>query len=166
MLLRGEYEIFVDLGAYIGYFSIIASKYCKKVIAYEAAPLFYGLLLHNTKFKDNVECKYAFVGNEDSIPKINKTIFRMADVRCVEEYNIPVVTLDNELLKYKDKKMLIKMDIEGGEKNALLGAKELLKYDNIHWHVDIHPYATTEKEIFGFFKNRKRNGHAFLCHKE
>jgi len=165
-LLTGSYDVFVDVGSYIGYFALIEAMFAKKTIAYEANPILYGILLNNCKFHSNVECKYSYVGKRGDIPKIPTNPFQMVDVRAPHEYNIPVVTLDDELLKYKGKKMFIKMDIEGGEKNALLGATELLKCDNIDWQVDIHYHTNTEQEIFDFFPNKLRRGHHFLCHKE
>lgn len=160
LLTYGNYNMFIDVGAFVGYFSVIAANKCKKVIAYEAHPFYFGLLQYNTKFQFNVDCRYAYIGNENSIPTVGDE-FDMVEVFDKNKYNIPVVTLDEELAQFKEENILIKMDIEGGEMNALLGATELLKHDNIHWHIDIHYHSWTEEDIFKFFEGRERIGHIF-----
>jgi len=153
---NGDYEVFIDVGAYVGYFSIMASHFCKEVIAYEAQPLFYGFLLNNTRTLSNIECKYNWVSNKGDIPKMAHP-FLLANVHSGTEYNVKVVTLDDELLHLKDKKVLIKMDIEGNELKALKGSLEILKCKNIHWFIDVHMGALTGLEmedLLPFFEGR------------
>ena len=143
-------------------FTIAASYNCKKVIAYEASPFIFGILLYNTKFLKNVKCNYAWVGCDKSVPKIGKeNNLYMTRVWETEEYNVPVVSLDKELhwsSEWLYPKMLIKMDIEGSEYDALEGATKLLKAPHIHWIVEIHEVPKLnlkEAMVLEYFKERE-----------
>jgi len=152
-----DYDVFVDIGAYIGFFSVIASNFCKKVITYEANPWFFGLTLDNMKFLPNVECRYCWVSNNGDIPIIG-TSFQMVGNTTdpnYKKYNVPVVTIDDELIPLKDEKMLIKMDIEGSEEKALQGASEIIKQSNIHWFIDVHEPNIKVENIMNFFQDRE-----------
>jgi FkbM family methyltransferase len=172
MLESGKYDIFVDLGASMGLFSQVAAHHCQYVIAYECHPLFYGLLLNNMKFHENVECKYKYVGLEGDDPLIDtENVIRLVSEKVIPTkipYYIEVVELDNEL--YYDvypkgddycniltRLTLIKLDVEGAELNVLEGAKRLLRRENVHWIIDVHidiPGITLDK-VRGYFPNRK-----------
>jgi len=156
LLERDEYGLFVDCGAYIGAFTIVGASHCEKVIAYEASPFLYGILLFNLRFKMNTECKYAWVGNKIQIPKSKEEDLQMVTTQRDFEYNIPIVELDSEILPFKDSKILLKMDIEGNEVEALKACPEILKLPNIDWVIDIHIHRqkVTKEEVLGFFYNK------------
>ena len=157
MLETQEYDTFIDVGAYTGLFSQVAAHNCKFVLAYEAHPFFYGVLLNNMKFYNNVKCKYAFVSNKGDIPKIDKDNFMgMVVVKNDNiSYNIPVLTLDDELSSLTNSKILIKLDVEGSELKVLEGSEKLLKNPNVYWIIDVHPPRGVEVEdVEEFFKGR------------
>jgi len=157
MTQSNKYDLFVDCGAYIGLYSFVAASHCKKVIAYEAAPFLFGILLFNMRFKKNVNCKYAWVGNKGQIPMQKEEDFGTVTAGRLCEYNIPVVELDNEMIPFitSYKNILIKMDIEGSELEALKGCKELVQLPNIHWIIDVHKQANvTHMDVLKFFRNR------------
>ena len=158
-----QYDIFIDIGAYVGLFTVMGSFNCKKVIAYEAAPFIFGILLYNTKYLKNVECRYAWVGNKESIPQIERGLYMVKRRSSIEwgstEYNIPVVELDNEILPLvnSDNRILIKMDIEGNEYKALKGCTLLIDKPQVHWIIEIHEIKKLNlniNEILKYFKNR------------
>lgn len=153
-----QYDIFIDIGAYVGLFTIIGSFNCKKVIAYEVAPFIFGILLYNTRSLKNVECRYAWVGNKKSIPKIDRGLYMVRRWSSIE-YNIPVVELDQEILPLVDenKKILIKMDIEGNEYEALKACILLIDKPQVHWIIEIHEIKKlnlNRDKILKYFKNR------------
>jgi len=171
LLENGKYECFVDVGAAFGLFPLIASHYCKKIIAYEALPFRFGLLLQNMAHLPKVECRYAYVSQKEDTPKMGDP-FQMVKRTDEESYNIPLVTLDEELnflipikappedcgckLKLpKPMRTLIKIDVEGNELKVLNGATELLKQPHIHWTIDVHPYQNVEiKDVKKYFIGR------------
>ena len=151
-----EYELFVDCGAYIGAFTMAGAFNCKKVISYEASPFLFGILLFNTRHKFNVDCRYAWIGKEGQIPMAKEEGLQMVTAHRSSKYNIPVVELDSLLDTVKNyDKVLIKIDIEGNELNALEKATELIKLYNIHWVIDCHhQHKIMPEDILKFFPNR------------
>lgn len=156
-LESGNYDTFLDVGAFHGYFSVIASNFCKVVKTYEANPFYFGIVLDNMKCLFNVECNYAFVGSEASKPCAPTSHDHLVVYRGVDKYNVPVVKLDDEL-QVVSEKVLIKLDVEGNEIDVLKGAKELCKNPNVHWCIDVHTqYDHVSHEIIRSFFDEKRN---------
>lgn len=149
----GNYDTFLDVGAAWGHFSIIASKHCKRVIAYEPQPMRYGFLLYNCRHLFNVDCRYEYVSCEGDIPTMGK-IQEMVELRHVKAYNVPVVTLDSLDIK-ENEKVLIKLDVEGNELKVLKNAKNLINKPNIDWIIDIHHnQGITNEQVLSQFPNK------------
>jgi FkbM family methyltransferase len=125
---------FLDIGAYNGdsalsfYFTFSP----KKIYAFEPQSRNFKILLENSKrISKNVispikkgvsnKIKTSNISNEFNTSKLTKN-------KKFEE--IEIITIDNFVFKNQIKKIdLIKMDIEGEETNALLGAKKtIIKY--------------------------------------
>lgn len=159
LLKTNDYGLFVDCGAFIGLYSLVASTHCEFVVSYEASSFLYGILLFNMRHCFNVFCKYAWVGLSDQIPTMKPNEYYMVTANRTEVYNIPVVELYNDIINIiisqpTGKKMLIKMDIEGNELYALKGARGLKDAYNIHWVIDVHVNVSPE-EIMDMFPHRK-----------
>lgn len=157
MLESKKYAVFLDVGAFVGFFSQIASHNCSYVCAYEAQPFFFGILLNNMKFFKNVDCEYKYVSCEGDIPKTDNNFMGLLTIDSDDfEYNIDVISLDEEWDVPKDYLMLIKMDIEGNELKALEGSKKLIESKNIHWIIDVHPPRGVElDDVKKYFTDRK-----------
>ena len=124
-------EIIIDIGAYTGdSISSFINEYgidCyKKIIAYEITPESIETLKNSTKYYPNIEIRKKAVINEERkvFINLNEESFSANKVENEGEEIVEGVTLDKDL---EDNPTLIKMDIEGGEAKALLGAKEKIE---------------------------------------
>ena len=138
--------IFLDVGANIGYCSLVASKKYEKVYAFEPIPENWELLVKSLKDNDiqNVEVIKKCVGNSESLEltafadnmggsrnientkKQNVSHMKVSSTRVYE-----VITLDSftESIESID---LIKIDVEGHELQVLQGfSKHITKCKNI-----------------------------------
>ena len=141
-VLREE-DLFVDVGANIGSYTILASAAVgAKTIAFEPARETFDRLIDNIRIngiESKVEAINKGVGEIDS-----KQIFSLSlldtknhilpndqfDICIKNKCEIEVVSLDNVL---KDKSpTFIKIDVEGYEKNVLLGSSKLLKNESLN----------------------------------
>jgi len=156
MLETKKYDIFLDVGAFVGLFSQVAAHNCKYVYAYEAQPIFYGILLNNMKFYNNVNCIYGYVSCKNDKPTINKNFMSLLTIDSENvPYYIDVITLDDEW-DSTEIKTLIKLDVEGNELNVLDGAIGLTKNYNVHWIIDVHPPRGVElDDVKKYFIGRK-----------
>lgn len=160
LIRTGNYDVFIDVGAAFGVFTLVASEHCPKVISYEASPFRFGFLLENTCQKWNVECRYAYVSKKGDTGKKSEDFYMpiRKEKKQPVPYNIPVVTLDDELanlLEYDDVRVLIKVDVEGNELNLLEGAQTIIPWDNFHWNIEVHrAFGVQAKDVLKHFKNR------------
>lgn len=146
---RGQnFDMFVDVGANHGLFSVALRKVCKELIIIE--PLKQNMeILRRVTFPIKHKCSYFRValsnetGSATMIASdINKKSTRSKigtgreTANFVEE--VPVSTLDGLLKSYdiNNTKVLIKVDVEGHESKVLDGAKKSLSYD-VTWIVEI-----------------------------
>lgn len=131
-----EGDIFIDCGASVGYYTISASKLVGKsgkVVSFEANPLSYEILEENVSLND---C--------DNVILINRAVYDKGGLelgldfkegfygegKIVSEGKIKVIstTIDDTLKSLSiDKVKILKLDIEGSEYKALLGARNTLK---------------------------------------
>lgn len=118
-------EVLVDLGAYIGdsalQFIDTYGKY-KKIYAYEITPDTCVELKKNLSGYPNVIVKQKGAGKQSGIMYVNSDEKSAAN-KLVEDGNVPVevVSLDEDITENIS---IIKIDIEGAEKDALLGARK------------------------------------------
>jgi FkbM family methyltransferase len=124
-------DCIVDAGAYIGdtIEEIIKENIAyKKIYAFEPDEQNYAKLIENTKTYQSVEAhKYGLWDKTDKLyfnGGFEGSSFITHDITQTNQ-TINTISLD-EFFKDKEKPTLIKMDIEGAELKALLGAKEII----------------------------------------
>lgn len=134
---------FIDIGAHIGYYSLIASSLVGdtgKVYAFEAEPLTFKTLSKNLRHnkKTNVEAFHAAVADKtgeinlyqshkgtEGIRAFNRTYRSKPTERGV---NVPSIALDDFFRAKQFPKIdVIKIDIDGGEPIAIKGMMETLR---------------------------------------
>ena len=130
-------DVFVDVGANVGYFTCLACSMGKRTIAIEPLESNLRYLYANIEMNGWSDLVEVFpVGLSDS-PKLT-TLFGggtgasllegWAGTSAAFRRSISVSTLDILIGdRFKGKRIAIKMDIEGGEYSALQGAMKLLK---------------------------------------
>lgn len=120
----GEDEVFVDLGAYTGDsvrdFIQTYGEY-KMIYAYELSPSTFHTLERNTCEYSNIELRQKGVSSKDGYMYMNDKL-NGARNKILDEGDtrVEVVALDSDI---KEKITLVKMDIEGAEKDAIIGMK-------------------------------------------
>jgi len=127
----------VDIGANVGYYTLLAAKKCTKGIVYAFEPDLenFNLLKENIKINNlkNVVIENKAISNKNGfsnflIANIHKGKSRLLkkDYPNINQARVRTIKLDSY---FKNVKIdLIKMDIEGAEILALLGAKRLIRY--------------------------------------
>ena len=157
-------DTFIDVGANVGYFSLLASQICKKVICFEPNPACIKQLTINIKLNKISNIDVRKIGLADNRRITN---FNIEDCRNVgggslrngegKSFTIQLDTLDNELPKITPR--LIKIDIEGAELLALKGGKKMLeKSDAPDVICEISEFSlerlgTSKKELFHLMEN-------------
>jgi len=134
-------DVFVDIGANIGLFSLIASKIVGdegKVLCFEPAPLTFSRLKENISLNNFKNVDIRNIGLSDSKGELTfyvsnnghdawNSFAPSQDNKLESSIQVPVSTLDIELKDIdKAKIKLVKIDVEGWEKFVLVGGKDFL----------------------------------------
>ena len=125
LLPKCENDVFVDVGTYTGdtvldFISSYGENY-KKIYCYEMTKDMHKYINENLKNFKNIEIKQKAVADKNKTLYINTNEFSLsANTTCNSGENaVEAVSLDEDI---KEPISLIKMDIEGGEKDAIVGA--------------------------------------------
>lgn len=121
----------LDVGANLGYYTLLMSRVSKHVHAFEPSRENFELLISNLELNNRKATTYHYaVGPKQGITKLYKHSLNSGMHRIYEskwhdagEEEVPMITLDSKI-DYAD---FIKMDIEGSEYGALLGARKILE---------------------------------------
>ncbi len=137
-----EGNVVVDVGAHIGYYTMLTARLVGKsgkVFAFEPLPDNYDLLVKNVEVNgyDNVVAVRKAVASKSGVaklflpergPGLAKTSQSLVDIGLGKEFiTVETVSLDDF---FHDKNTVIdfiKMDIEGGETAALLGMDRVIR---------------------------------------
>ena len=141
-----EGHVFIDIGANIGYYTLVASKCVGnsgKVIAFEANPNNITMLKKNIQLNncDNVIINNSAVSDINSKVKLSlpirtdqsgwATLSKKGEYEKWPKVEVPATSIDYYLKKENINHVdLIKMDIEGAEVKALNGMENILSSDN------------------------------------
>ncbi len=136
-----EGDIFIDIGANIGLFSLMASKAVGSkglVISFEPTPNTFSRLSENVKLNDfkninvrniglsNVKDELTFYISKNGYDAWN-SFAPSQDNKLEIAIKVPVSTLDIELINVEKSKIkLVKIDVEGWEKFVLNGGRDFL----------------------------------------
>jgi FkbM family methyltransferase len=134
--LLAEREVFVDIGAHLGLYSLIAAKMGRYVVAVEPHPLNLQLLYRNFQRNGlgrNFEVHAAALSDEQGISDLfggqqgGSLVEGWSGIRSNYRTPVFVNTLDRLLDgRFPGKRLVIKVDVEGNEYPLLLGASDTL----------------------------------------
>ncbi len=151
LLQCDENEIFVDLGAYQGdtiedYFYTYGEDCHKKIYCYEIVQDNVEILKEKFGSNDNIVIRPVGVSKEEGIMYLsdNGTVNGQFLVSTGEK-EVKTVSLDNDIA---EKITFLKSDIEGGEQDAILGAREHIRNDRPKLAISIYHSNEDLVEIF------------------
>ena len=137
-------DVFIDIGAHIGYFSLLASQLIKtgQIHSIEASPSTYTLLKHNCRQHERITISNVGFDSKNKVGKFYEFPIKYSEYNCKEykqfskskwfdsanilEYNIQYTTLDIYIDEKNIVPNIIKIDAEGSEYDILNGMRHLL----------------------------------------
>lgn len=147
-------DVFVDVGAYIGEWSIWASGLAKLVLALEPNRNSFSWLVRRTRKRRNVLCFNLAAWSEDervaawSHPAGGFTFVTEARPEGISkgDQGIPAVRIDTlvERLGVSPADLVLKIDAEGAEMEVLAGARNSLKHAKALF-VEVHEPGVSAK---------------------
>lgn len=154
-------EILIDIGANIGFYSILLSKNFKIIKSYEPNLRNFRVLNKNIK-KNNLQNKVQTfnygLGNKKQILKgtsmIKGELFQTSGF-SLSEKNVEgedvFVNIGDEVLNFNGEILTIKIDVEGHELFVLQGIKKIL--ENNYCIIQIEIWDKNYQEIYEFLNN-------------
>lgn len=148
-------EVFIDIGANFGLYSLQIAKLFKalKVITFEPVPTTFNKLKLNIKINNlekNIKTFNFGLSNTEGIKKMIALQRKNYIQSGGFSFNIPKRKIakdeiiqfhkskvGDKFLKFKNKKIVIKIDVEGYEDKVLLGIKNLIQSNKIFLQIEI-----------------------------
>ncbi len=158
-LVKSDFTV-LDLGANIGYFTLIMAKQAKQVHAFEPEPRNFQTLQKNVELNNikNVKLYNAAVTETSGTSTLylcdsNRGMHRVYQSDWCKEGTTQVKTIRiDDIIDHAD---FIKIDVEGAELGALKGMKELLQKRKSTVLMEFHPpsiieYGARPRDIYDF----------------
>ena len=127
-------KVFIDIGANIGVHSIYFSASFSAIYAFEAHPRTYELLKFNTFEYSNIKTKHVGIGAVQKKMRLSSNRHNLGgssfryDQDQGQYFDVNIVSLDS-LRNLFDEVGVIKIDVEGMEKEVIDGALEIISSD-------------------------------------
>lgn len=142
-------DIFVDVGAHIGYYTVVAAEILTRgeAIAYEPEVNNFELLEKNTEDYNNIKTLPVAIGSESGVRKLYVSEKNTGDHRLYATPNderyangIQIISLDDSLLPIINRINFLKIDTQGFEIEVLMGGKGIIKNSpNINILIEYSP---------------------------
>lgn len=151
-----EDVVVADVGAFRGLYSLVASDRAKKIDAFEPNPENFQVMEKNCGALSSVNLVRKAVWKNSGSLALDKSDDTSV---VVEEENgeIDAISLDDYYKGKEDLPDVIKIDIEGAEKKALSGAREIISENSPvifleeHSENQINKFKDTRQELHDFF---------------
>jgi FkbM family methyltransferase len=143
-------ELFVDIGAHMGIYAIMAAMHtkCGRIVAFEPDPKNFAHLEANLLINDllgRIEHRPVAVSNLDAMvpfavaPEGQDVWSKIPEEQSTATAFVPAVTLDKEF-PVKGMRIALKIDIELHERQALEGMRNLLRNNQCLMQVECFPW--------------------------
>ncbi|AIF84132.1 methyltransferase, FkbM family [Candidatus Nitrososphaera evergladensis SR1] len=161
-LVKGDYTC-LDIGANIGYFTLIMARQARQVYAFEPEPRNFEILQKNVALNNmqDIVKLYDFAVAETSdratlhLCEMNRGMHRLYQSHWCNDGTVEVRTARiDDLVSQAD---FVKMDIEGAELGALKGMKKLLERGTVLW-MEFHPpsiveYGASPRDVYDYMES-------------
>ncbi len=157
-------SVVVDVGANIGYYTLLMAKKCKKVYAIEPDKKCFEILKKNVE-ENNLK-NVVLINKAASNKKENRFLIkdeenqgnsRISEMRNEKiDTRIMTETLDNMLIN-EQYISLIKVDTQGFEPEVIKGAKKIIKRDKPTLFLEYTPGEYKDNKMIYFLKNIYQN---------
>lgn len=138
-LMRENFDVFMDIGACLGEYSIWLGKNGKKCLAFEPVVESFQMIEHNIQLNQVAEQVKAFnygLGSQNTIAnfKINHTnpgASKRVKEKDSNTFELQICKLDDVFDQFdinQDQHIVIKIDVEGMEVEMLEGAKNFINH--------------------------------------
>ncbi|MFX0139801.1 MAG: FkbM family methyltransferase [Candidatus Hodarchaeota archaeon] len=149
-------ELFVDVGANVGFYSIMMSKNYKNVVAFEPEPSNMEELRKNIRIcsVNNILCIQKAVSNNNGTIQLNLSD-HMGGHSILGRSNNNITVNTCSLTSFFEKDInidLIKVDVEGAEWMVLEGSEKIID-KIISWLIELHDIKR-KKELEEWFISR------------
>ena len=165
-------ETFVDCGANIGLWSLVAAKAVGpfgKVIAFEPNPRTFARLaehVESNRLSDTVRAINACAGADEGFASFRceteHNISRVVSLHDPDAIRVPVTTLDASLLDVRVTG--IKIDVEGHELNVLRGAREVMRRDRPWIGIEFNATLTPSPRLGDWDVHRLLHAEGYRAH--
>lgn len=152
----GGYKEFIDVGAHIGFFSLLAAHFSGNKIriqSFEPSRASFALLSANTRQHTSIKVTQAAVSSEEGEATFHEFGHAYAEYSSLvmdnygealqqtlqkvkKDFSVPVHTLDRIVETPVSGKRLVKIDTEGAELAVLQGAQALLRTDSCDFVIE------------------------------
>ncbi len=162
-------EDILDVGANLGWFTCAAGVVSESAVhAFEMDEENFRRLCSNVSLNglQNVKTKHAAVTNSPghvlyskNLGPINSELSLKKDQEGDKVYRAESITLDDYVEKNCPAVGVIKIDVEGGEKEVLQGGAETIRKFRPHILLEVHPHQVSVSEVLSVIPNRYRVYH-------
>ena len=165
-----EEDIVIDIGANIGYYSLMEAQLANKgkVYAIEPIPTNVDLLKKNVELNayKNIFVYQFAIGDKNGVGKMyiydkcNWCSFIKNPMgNIVNEVKVPLMTLDTFVNEYVDQSpSFIRMDVEGYEYQIIRGAAKVLENKPLKLCIELHPHLMPRKNMVELLNILKQKG--------
>lgn len=162
--LTGE-TTFLDVGANVGYFTVLGARVAEVVYAFEPVPAVFARLSRNLALNNlkNVKAFECAVSRERSKLRLYESRISAGHDSVVRRFEhdksimVDALSLD-EVVEPSAKDVVMKVDVEGSEMEVILGAERLLKSGKVstvivEWARGLYRRVTDLRERFSLYSS-------------